>query len=199
MPRQNRVTPLGQIIADPARGLVYGTRGCLHNDRGEIRRNHAVRRWIACRLEFKDRRRELLQPGRYTELFFLDDATTLAAGHRPCAECRRSDFDRFLEAWPGAIPRVAAIDDRLHAERQRHHEAALDDLPDGAFITRDDVPWLVHGDRLLRWTPAAYAESVPRPAGTREVVVTPPSLLTVLDAGWRPTAVPFLHPSALAA
>ena len=147
----------------------------------------------------------MLQPGRYTELFFLDDATALAAGHRPCAECRRSDFDRFLEVWPGAIPRVAAIDERLHAERltdngrQRHHEAALADLPDGAFITRDDIPWLVHGDRLLRWTPAAYTESVPRPAGTREIVVTPPSLLTVLDAGWRPTAVPFLHPSALAA
>ena len=91
-------------------------------------------------------------------------------GHRPCAECRRSDFDRFLEVWPGAIPRVAAIDERLHAERltdngrQRHHEAALADLPDGAFITRDDIPWLVHGDRLLRWTPAAYTESVPRPA-----------------------------------
>jgi hypothetical protein len=98
MPLQNRVTPLGELVADPARGLVYGNRGCLHDGSGRMRRSFAVKRWIACRLEFKGRRRApLLQPGRYTELFFLDEATAFAAGHRPCAECRRDDYDRFVE------------------------------------------------------------------------------------------------------
>src|SRR5215212_4900162 len=120
MPRQNRVTPLGDIIAHPARGLVFGNRGCLHDDEGRIRRRFAGRAWIACRLRFKDRRRALMQPGRYTELFFLDDATALAAGHRPCAECRRDDYRRFIEAWPEPLPRrrfAAAINARLHEER----------------------------------------------------------------------------------
>jgi hypothetical protein len=205
MPRPNRVTPLGDIVADPARGLVFGNRGRLHDDDGRIRRHNAGQRWIACRLRFKRRRRELVQPGRYTELFFLDDATALAAGHRPCAECRREDYDRLVERWPGQLPdrsRAAAIDGRLHAERltdagtQRRHDASLDDLPDGAFVLRDSTPWLVRGDELLRWTPAGYGDPVERPAGARAVVVTPRSLVAVLDRGWRPAAVPFLHPSA---
>jgi hypothetical protein len=205
MPRQNRVTPLGEIVADPAHGCVFGNRGRLHDDQGRIRRPHDGRRWIACRLSFKGRRRELLQPGRYTELFFLDDATALAAGHRPCAECRREDYDRFVALWPGELhgrSRAGAIDDRLHAERitgtgaQRHHDAPIDELPDGAFVLSGDAPWLVTGDRLLRWTPAGYTETVPRPAGRRARLVTPPSLVDVLRRGWRPTAVPLVHPSA---
>jgi hypothetical protein len=203
MPRQNRVTPLGRIIAHPAPGLVFGNRGCLHDSEGRIRRSHAGSAWIACRLEFKDRRRALMQPGRYTELFFLDDATALAAGHRPCAECRREDYRRFVGLWPGSgsqRPSAAAVNARLHAERldddgtQRHHQGVLDELPDGAFVVRDGAPWLVHGDKLLRWTPAQYADAVSRPSG-RAVVVTPLSVVTVLQRGWRPTAVPFLHPS----
>ena len=193
MPHRNRVTPLGEIIAHPARGLVFGNRGCLHDDDGRIRRNYAVRRWIACRLDFKDRRRELLQPGRYTELFFLDEATAFAAGHRPCAECRREDYNRFVELSDGL--RAAAIDDRLHAERFTRHEAPVDELPDGAFVLCDGAPWLVRGDSLLRWTPAGYTDAMPRPAGTRACVVTPPSLVAVLRRGWRPTAVPLVHPS----
>jgi hypothetical protein len=205
MARRNRVTPLGELIADPARGLVFGNRGCLHDAEGRIRRGHVGRRWIACRLSFRGRRRALAQPGRYTELFFLDDVTALAAGHRPCAECRRDDYDRFVAAWPSALTgraRAVAIDGVLHAERltaagaQRHHEAALDALPDGAFVLRDAAPWLVRGDALLRWSPAGYADAVPRPAGARAVVVTPPSLVEVLARGWRPEAVPLLHPTA---
>jgi hypothetical protein len=184
---------------------VFGNRGCLHDDEGRIRRRHSGRGWIACRLSFKDRRRALLQPGRYTELFFLDDATALAAGHRPCAECRREDYTRFVEHWPQAVrpgSPAAAVDARLHTERltdaatQRHHDAALDELPDGAFVLHDDAPWLVRGDRLLRWTPAGYTDAVARPAGERAVMVTPPSLVAVLARGWRPKIVPFLHPSA---
>jgi hypothetical protein len=193
MPLQNRVTPLGELIADPARGLVYGNRGCLHDAEGRIRRRYAGRRWIACRLRFRGRRRSpLLQPGRYTELFFLDEATAFAAGHRPCAECRREDYVRFL-ALCGATG-ADEIDARLHGERLQRHAAALADLPDGAFVLRDGEPWLVRGAALRRWTPAGYADRVARPDGPA-VLITPPSLVAVLRAGWQ-GAVPLLHPSA---
>ena len=206
MPLQNRVTPLGEIVADPARGLVYGNRGCLHDETGRIRRRYNGRRWIGCRLEFRGRRRtRLLQPGRYTELFFLDEATAFAAGHRPCAECRREDYDRFGQIWRELHSGPAgadAIDARLHAERiapgtreQRHHSVSLDDLPDGAFVLVDGAPRLVLGSELLLWTPGGYTERAPRPAGTEAVVVTPPSLVAVLRAGWEPL-VPLFHPSA---
>jgi hypothetical protein len=201
-PRQNRVTPLGDLVADPARGLVFGNRGCLHDDQGRIRRRYAGRLWIACRLRFKGRRRPLMQPGRYTELFFLDEATAMAAGHRPCAECRREDYRRFRELWPGSRPSAAEINDRLHAERlteartQRRHSRAFDELPDGAFVVRDEEAWLLCGRELLRWTPAGYTDAVTRPRGCEADVVTPPSLVAVLERGWQPTAVPLLHPSA---
>ena len=204
MTLQNRVTPLGELVADPARGLVYGNRGCLHDKSGRIRRRYNGRRWIACRLDFRGRRRtRLLQPGRYTELFFLDEATAFAAGHRPCAECRREDYDRFGRIWRELHPGQAgadAIDAQLHAERlegreRRLHPGRLDQLPDGAFIVSDGEPRLVLGGELLRWSPSGYGERTPRPAGTEVVVVTPPSLVAVLRAGWEPL-VPLFHPSA---
>jgi hypothetical protein len=201
MPHRNRATPLGELVADPARGTVFGNRGCLHDGDGRIRRRYAGRRWIACRLEFRGRRRPLLQPGRYTELFFLDDATALAAGHRACAECRRTDYDRLADVL--GLGGADAIDARLHEERvdgttraQRRHEARLEDLPDGAFVLRQDEPHVVLGDRLLQWTPAGYVERGTRPSGSA-VLLTPPSLLPVLRAGWSPV-VPFLHASAYA-
>jgi hypothetical protein len=200
MPLQNRVTPRSELIADPARGLVYGNRGCLHDADGRIRRRYATRRWIACRLRFRDwHRSPLLQPGRFTELFFLDEATAFAAGHRPCALCRRDDYVRFGELFPGPA-RADPMDAQLHDERisgrgQRHHAAALDALPDGAFVLRDGAPWLVRGAALLRWTPGGYAERAPRPAGADAMLITPPSLVAVLRAGWD-GAVPLLHPSA---
>jgi hypothetical protein len=193
----NRVTPLGDLVADPARGLVYGNRGCLHDADGRIRRQYAVRRWIACRLRFRDRRRApLMQPGRYTELFFLDEATALAAGHRPCAECRRPDYNRFAPLLGGG---ANAIDARLHGERlgpdgRRLHHAPFADLPDGAFVLADGTPWLVLEDALLRWSPAGYTERRRRPAGTARLI-TPPSLLEWLRAEAEPL-VPRLHPSA---
>jgi hypothetical protein len=207
MPLQNRVTPFGELIADPARGLVYGNRGCLHDDAGRIRRHHATRRWIACRLRFRDwHRSPLMQPGRFTELFFLDEATAFAAGHRPCALCRREDYNRFSAIWHRLHRRDSgadAIDARLHAQRfdaktreQRHHDADLADLPDGTFVLRAGVPALVLGDELLRWTPAGYDDREQRRPGESAVVITPPSLVAVLRAGWEP-AVPLLHDSAL--
>jgi hypothetical protein len=144
-----------------------------------------------------------MQPGRYTERFFLDEATAFAAGHRPCAECRRSDYRRFRELWPHGVAGADAIDAQLHAERldphtraPRLHEKPFDDLPDGAFVLRDGEPWLVLGAELLRWTPAGYGERVPRPVAGTAVMITPPSLVEVLRRGWQPRLVPFLHPTS---
>jgi hypothetical protein len=193
MPLQNRVTPLGDLIAVAARGTVYGNRGCLHDAHGRVVRRYQVKRWIACRLVFKDwHRAQKMQPGRFTELFFLDEATAFAAGHRPCALCRREDYNRFM-AIVGER-RADDIDARLHEERGAYHREPFDALPDGAFILRDGEPWLVKGGQLLRWTPAGYTERSPLPDG-EATVVTPPSLLGVLRAGWE-GAVPLFHDSA---
>jgi hypothetical protein len=204
VPLQNRVTPLGELIATPERGLVYGNRGCLHDAGGRIRRRYAVRRWIACRLEFRGwQRGPLMQPGKFTELFFLDEATAFAAGHRPCALCRRKDYDRLTAIWAGLHPGqigADAIDAQLHEERvgpsraQRHHEAPFASLPDGAFVLDGDAPCLVLGGELLAWSPGGYDARRPRPGGLA-VVITPPSLVEVLRRGWEPL-VPLLHPSA---
>jgi hypothetical protein len=205
MPLQNRVTPLGELIAHSARGLVYGNRGCLHDAQGRIRRRWATRRWIACRLEFEGRRRTpLLRPGRYTELFFLDEATALAAGHRPCAECRRADYDRLVALWRELHPGPAnadAIDERLHAERveprtgeRRFHTVRHEELPDGAIVLHGDAPWLVRGGQLLRWTVAGYTDRTVRPTGEARLV-TPPSLVALLRTP-EERLVPLLHDSA---
>jgi hypothetical protein len=205
MPLRNRVTPLSELVAVPERGLVYGNRGCLHDAQGRIRRRYAGRRWIACRLRFRGwHRGPLLQPGRYTELFFLDEATAFSAGHRPCALCRREDYVRFGEIWsdlhPGGVG-ADAIDAQLHRERldgsrgQRRHAAPFDGLPDGAFVLHGGEPHLVLGGSLLRWTPGGYVAPTPRPLRHEADVLTPGSLVAVLRAGWRPD-VPLLHPSA---
>jgi hypothetical protein len=193
MPFQNRVTPFGDLVATPERGLVYGNRGRLHDERGVIRRDWQVKRWISCRLEFRGRRRAggPMAPNRYTGLFFLDEATALAAGHRPCAECRNADYKAFLGLACAA--RADELDERLHAERGRLHEAELDDLPDGAFVALGGQAWLVLGSALLRWTPGAYSEQRPRFSG-RAGVVTPSTSLRVLAAGWH-GSVPLIHPS----
>jgi len=201
MPLQNRVTPLGELIATRERGLVYGNRGRLHDEHGVIRRQWQVRRWISCRLEFRGRRRPggPMPPGRYTGLFFLDDATALAAGHRPCAECRNADYRSFL-GLTGASG-ADELDRRIHAERlgddvagRRLHERRLEELPDGAFVLFEDTPSLVLGDSLVRWTPGGYADRRRRPRGDVGVI-TPPTSLRVLASGWS-GGVPLLHPSS---
>jgi hypothetical protein len=200
VPLQNRVTPLGELVAHPARGLVYGNRGCIHDDQGRIRRRYPTTRWIACRLEFKGwHRGPLLQPGKFTELFFLDEATAFAAGHRPCALCRRADYVRFLELLGEGG--ADSVDARLQQERfdpttrtQRHHEVAMDGLPDAAFVHHQGYPHLVLGAELLRWTSAGYDRRTARPGGQAHAI-TPPSFLTVLGAGWQ-GEVPLLHPTA---
>jgi hypothetical protein len=164
-----------------------------------------LKRWIGCRLEFRGwKRTQLLQPGRFTELFFLDEATAFAAGHRPCALCRHDDYRSFVTIWhklhPGDEPGADPLDARLHEERvdpttreRRPHEAPFETLPDGAFVVHDDAAFLVLGDVLRRWTPGGYTTSIMRPRG-RASVLTPPSLVAVLAAGWD-GAVPLLHPS----
>ncbi|MEC5322878.1 hypothetical protein [Aurantimonas sp. A3-2-R12] len=204
MPLQNRVTPLGEIIADPARGTLMGNRGILHDhDRklGQSRWKHKA--WIACALAFRGRRRTPMTQGRYTELFFLDEATALAAGHRPCAECRRASFDVYRAAWAtahhlDAPPSAKAMDDALHAHRvkprlreQVHHTRAAADVPDGAFVLVDRAPWLVWKRRLLRWSPSGYDRVGSLPGG-RLAVVTPQPGVEALAAGYRVT----VHDSA---
>jgi hypothetical protein len=209
MPRQNRVTPFGDILVTPERGTFMGNRGVLHDAGGRIRRAWQVKRWIVCVLEFRGRRRQVMAPSRYTELFFLDEATALAAGHRPCAECRHARFLDFCNAWRtahprrGALPRPAAdeIDGRLHAERlapdrsKRTFVAALDGLPDGVFVTVaawGQRAYLVRGGHLLAWSPGGYGERRRRPRGEEVRVLTPPSTVKAIRAGY----VPEMHPSA---
>jgi hypothetical protein len=149
MARQNRVTPCGEIVAVPERGTMMGNRGRLHDEEGRLRRPWQVKRWLLCRLEFNGRRRVVMAPDRYTELFFLDEATGLAAGHRPCFECRRKSYNAFVDAWARGNglgvgdqrPTAASIDERLHQKRigpgrsKRTFRASIDDLPDGVFVT----------------------------------------------------------------
>ena len=200
MALRNRVTPTGEIVADPARGLVYGNRGCLHDEHGRIRRRYGVKRWIACRLEFRGWHREpLMQPGRFTELFFLDEVTALAAGHRPCALCRRADYNRLTAIWDEIHPGekgADAMDVQLHGERLGPRRSTpLDALPDGTFVLVDGEPRLVLARDLLRWTPGGYVDRRSPAANMRAEVITPPSLVALLERDWQPL-VPLFHPSA---
>jgi hypothetical protein len=205
MPRQNRVTPFGDVIATPERGTLMGNRGVLHDGGGHLRRAWQLKRWLLCLLEFKGRTRSVLTPGRYTELFFLDEATGLAAGHRPCAECRRDRFNAFrraLVAGGAAAGGVTAggIDERLHAERlspdgsKRTFLARLDDLPDGVFVRPEGAAGacLLWRGNLLAWSPSAYRAAELRPGGGRVAVLTPPSVVAAIGAGY----VPLVHESA---
>lgn len=202
MPRQNRVDPFGEIISTPARGLWMGNRGRLHDERGTIVRSWQVRRWIICRLQFRGRHRQVMSPGTYTELFFLDEATAFAAGHRPCGECRHGAYTEFRRLWAAAHPAdpigADSIDMQLHTERlaegpaNRTDTAELAKLPDGTFISDEGHPWLVRDRWLLRWSPAGYVARKARPRGGMVVVLTPPSVVRVFRDGY----IPHMHPSA---
>ena len=203
MPLQNRVSPFGELFATPARGTLFGNRGGrFHTDAKTLTtRRWASRQWICCVLDFKGRRRDVW--GRYyTELFFIDEVTALAAGHRPCFECRRQDAESFAEHWRRAHslrnpPRAAEMDRVLHRQRlqgraKRRHRRAIDDVPDGAFVVLDGTAFAVRGDALLRWSPNGYEAPVARPRDISVDVLTPPAILGVLVAGYQP----HWHPSA---
>lgn len=196
LPRQNRVTPTGEIISHPARGHLMGNRGCLHDDQGRLRQARwKTKAWITCRLDFGERHRRIMSPGHYTELFFLDEATALAAGHRPCFECRREAAMAFRSAWQkavGEVSRMAEIDQALHAarvwprtRRQRRISADIRDLPVGAFILHDGVPHLVRSRCILPWCPDGYGTPTARPH-IPVSVLTPAPMLKTLAAGYRP-------------
>jgi hypothetical protein len=206
VPRQNRVTPFGELIATPHRGTLMGNRGCLHDAGGGVRRSFVGKRWIACVLRFKDRRRPLMMPGRYTELFFLDEATALAAGHRPCVECQRARYLLFREHWlagrpaRGRPPSADEVDAVLHAERldaaraRRTYTERLSRLPDGVMVVGDDGrAYLVHAGALRPWSPGGYGAPRRPPTDTDVRVLTPRSLVRAVAHGY-PVA---LHASSL--
>jgi hypothetical protein len=197
MPLQNRVTPFGELFAVPARGTFFGNRGGrFHTDAKTLTtRRWASRQWICCVLDFKGRQRDVW--GRfYTELFFLDEPTALAAGHRPCFECRRKDAEAFAENWRAAHrlrrrPYAFEMDEVLHRERlrgraKRLHRRNIEELPDGAFVALDGNAYAVRGNRVLRWTPQGYDAEKPRPRGGTVDVLTPPAILAALAAGYEP-------------
>jgi hypothetical protein len=209
MPLQNRVTPSGDLVAEKARGLLMGNRGGrFHNqDRTLGPRRWVSRAWICCLIEFKGRRRAVWKTS-YTELFFVDEVTALAAGHRPCFECRRRDAVEFASCWAAplgfAARSLAADMDRiLHDERlvgraKRRHLLAIDNLPDGAmfnFAGDHSRTFAVRDDLILEWRPAGYSEASPRPRQMMVDVLTPPGILAVLAGGYRPQ----WHPSAVVA
>ena len=200
MPLPNRVDPFGDLFATPARGTLFGNRGGkFHRDDKTLgSRRWVSRQWICCVLEFKGRQRNVW--GRYyTELFFLDEVTAFAAGHRPCFECRRQDAERFAVLFSGKKQRASAdaMDSVLHAERldgkaKRTYRRSLDSLPDGAMVALDGEVFAVRDKHLLPWTPSGYSASKPRPRNLEVDVLTPPSILSVLGRGY----APLWHPSA---
>ena len=196
MPKQNRVTPFSRIVADSARGTLTGNRGCLHDDRHNIRHQFKGTRWIICLLDFKGRKRTLMKPGHYTELFFLDEATALAAGHRPCAECQRERFTRFRALWTTANPGLAGtshpaatvIDAAIHQERTAPIGSrpcmSIEHMPDGVFVTDDDVTaYLILAGRPLRWSPSGY-ELPTTPLQYPVRILTPASVVGALAVGY---------------
>jgi len=194
MTARNRVTPLGEIVATPLRGAWTGNRGCLHRGT-EIVRFHAGDLWIVCALEFRGRRSALWRPGRFTWLFFHDEAVALAAGHRPCGECRRGSYLAYRDAWAAglgvATPSAGELNRQLHGERivrgthrRRVHRRPWRGLPDGAFVSVAGTPMLVIGDVIVGWTTAGYDRPARRPSRGDVDVITPPSTLAVLQAGY---------------
>jgi len=199
MPLQNRVNPYGTIFRSPARGIFMGNRGLLHNEEREIVRQFKCRRWIACCLQFRGRKRSVMSPGRYTELFFLDEAVAFSAGHRPCAECRRERFAAFQQAWKrqdkeySNTPASALqIDAELHrsridaAGRKVTYEAELKSLPNGCFVEMDGSAFLIWNDALLLWTPERYARKERQPGGLTVTVLTPRPIVQCFAQRYEP-------------
>jgi hypothetical protein len=203
VPLQNRVTPLGEIVAIPQRGMFTGNRGIIHDPRTRtlLSRRWTTKAWIVCVCEYKGVRRDVMGRRSWTELFFLDEATAFAAGHRPCFFCRREAAEAFRAAWAagngGERPYAAQMDDVLHRERlengrKRLHPLPLpiDELPDGVVVASGTASYLIAGRRTFRWTETGYQKHHHSLSNAK--LVTPPSTVRALCAGYRP----ILHPSA---
>jgi hypothetical protein len=200
---QNRVTPFGEVVSTPQRGLFTGNRGIIHDPATKtlLNRRWSSKAWLTCTCEFRGRRRDVMGTRSWTELFFLDEATAFAAGHRPCFYCRRDDANAFRAAWERGNGvsgmRAPGIDEVLHSERlngkaKRLHALPmpLDALPDGAMVQADDHSYLITQGRALLWSFDGYREAQ---SITNAMLLTSPSALRALAAGYRPV----LHPSAL--
>ncbi len=203
---QNRVDPLGNLITTAARGNWTGTRGVLHNEQPQIVRPFKLKAWLTCKLEFKGRKRKVMSPDRYTELFFLDEATALAAGHRPCCECRREDFNRFKSLWLKGNPQynfdgkvaIKKIDAVIHKERIDRNkskvtfEESIHIIPNGSFVLVNDQPFLLFTGQLFLWSPYGYGQPIELPGTDKLTVLTPRSILNTLRQGYRPQ-IAMLH------
>lgn len=207
MPLQSRVDPWGRLNAVPQRGHWLGNRGCIVDDRRNVVRQWRLEAWITCTLEYKGKRRKVFSPKTWTELFFLDEATAFAAGHRPCAFCRNARYKAFKAAWLAANagrvraePPVAEIDRILHAERvgaggaKQVARMRYDDVPVGAFIELDGAAYVALPTALGRWSFHGYESARAPDAGTEVAVLTPVSVVRMFQAGFRPQ----LHESAQA-
>lgn len=199
MPLQNRVMPNGSIIASITRGTLMGNRGVLHNNHQHLIRQFRLKAWITCQLQFKGRKRQLMSPRMYTELFFLDEATAFSAGHRPCAECRRDRFNEFKQAWiiahgepSNGKLKVADIDNILHQERtdaggsRPTWTSRLSDLPIGAVFLHENDYLCIHPEGLRRWTIEGYKPVASLPSHLAVSVITPKSIVSVFKAGLLP-------------
>lgn len=200
---QNRVDPFGQIIDTKARGKWMGNRGRIHNEKKEIICPYKLQAWLTCQLSFKGRKRQIMAANSYTELFFLDEATAFAAGHRPCFECRRGDFHRFKKLWIEANPQykfsektsIREIDKILHGERinadgtKKIYREHLNNLPDGTFISLEERPYLLFKKHLYGWTPYGYEKQNEITINGKVNVLTPLSIVNTFHAGY----VPELH------
>ena len=197
---QNRVDPWGNIIKTSARGSWMGNRGLLHDENQNIRRPFKLQAWLICLLEFRGRKRSVMAPRQYTELFFMDEATAFSAGHRPCFECRRKDYDRFKTLWIKANPEygynektsIRKIDEILHKDRidpagaKITHTEALKDLPDGSFVIYKEHPAVVVRSSIYPWSPFGYENGVPLAGEEKLTVLTPKSVVNAFRAGYIP-------------
>lgn len=216
MPRQNRVNPFGELIATSSRGTLMGNRGCLHDAEGQIKRLYAKDAWIFCQLHpagsSSKEKRPIMSPGKYTELFFLDEATAFAAGHRPCNQCLRCRLEEFRQCWeqgnPEHLPKegritVSRIDEVLHQERlnadlhsKQMNKEWLSEVPVGCFVVleqEDPQPYLVTKHSLIPWSAESYSQWVEQPKRKKVWVLTPPSIMKAIAAGFQPN----VHPSIL--
>lgn len=197
---QNRVDPFGNLIKTQARGAWMGNRGILHNDQQQVLLPFKLKAWITCKLEFNGRKREVMAPHRYTELFFMDEATSFAAGHRPCFECRREDYHKFKLFWLKGNTEyhfdektsIKKIDDILHKERINHdkskvvHEENTKSIPDGTFILMKGNAYLVFDKKMYLWSPFGYDKAISLPGENKLTVLTPQSIVNTFRAGYIP-------------
>nr|WP_315032443.1 hypothetical protein [uncultured Chryseobacterium sp.] len=197
---QNRVSPQGAIIKTEARGAWLGNRGVIHNEHKEITKPFKVKAWIICMLDFRGRHREIMQPDRWTELFFLDEATAFSAGHRPCFQCRYKDHIRFKEYWIKGNPQhgfniktsVKEIDNIIHTERidkdgeKVMYTELIKNLPDGVIINKEEGDFLLLNGKLYHWTPFGYDYYENVAADVTVQVLTPHSIVNAFKMGYSP-------------